>query len=136
MRLSTLLSIILTKTPLSVSIPEGDDLDLESPDRLLVFPVHHKISGVVAEACRAVGLSERAAYGFGKFVAKLMTGWSSRYSNENDVMMLDTVFGQAAYGNPSTVIRLYMLPNWEALGEHIEVVQRGVAAAFEKAKSL
>jgi len=136
MRLSTLLSLILAKTPLTVSVPGGDDLDIESPDRLLVFPVHHKISGVVAEACLAAGLSERAAYGFGKFVAKLVTGWSSRYSNENDVMMLDAAFGQAAYGNPSSVIRLYLLPNWSTLSEHIEDIQRGVAAAYEKAKSL
>ena len=136
MRLSTLLSLILAKTPLTVSVPEGEDLDIESPKSLADIPVHHKIGDLVAEACLSAGFSERAAYGFGEFVAELVTGWSSRYSNENDVMMLDAVFGQAAYGNPARVVRLYLLPNWSALNEHIEEVQHGVAAAFERAKSL
>jgi len=51
-------------------------------------------------------------------------------------MMLDTVFGQVAYGNQRTVIRLDLLQNWSALSEHIKEVQRGVVAAYEKAKSL
>jgi len=127
---------MLARTPLTVSVHEGDDLDIDSPDRLSDFPVHHKIGDVVAEACLSAGLSERAAYAFGEFIAELTSGWASRYSNEDDVMMLDAVFGQAAYGNPATVIRLYLLPNWSALNEHIEEVQRGVAAAFERAKSL
>jgi len=51
-------------------------------------------------------------------------------------MILDAVFGQVAYGNQRTVIRLDLLQNWSALSEHIKEVQRGVAAAYEKAKSL
>lgn len=49
-------------------------------------------------------------------------------------MLLDEAFGQAAYNNPKEVIRLYLLPTWEALGDHLPEVQRGVAAAFEAAR--
>jgi len=51
-------------------------------------------------------------------------------------LLLDAAFGQAAYNNPKEVIRLYLLPSWEALGDHLPAVQKGVAAAFEAAKSL
>jgi hypothetical protein len=47
---------------------------------------------------------------------------------------LDATFGQAAYGNPKEVIRLYLLPSWDALTEHLPQIQRGVAAAFAEAK--
>jgi len=132
--LSDLLSLILAKTPLNIAARE--DLEVESPDNLMAFPIHHKVGDLVAESCLSEGLSERGAYAFGEFVAELLTGWSTRYSNEPDVMLLDNVFGQAAYGSPTRVIRLYLLPDWSALSEHIEDIQRGLAAAFEVAKSL
>jgi len=136
MKLSTILSLILAKTPLTVSVPEVEDLDIESPDNLSDIPVHHKVGDLVAGACLSSGLHERAAYAFGEFIAELTSGLASRYSNENDILALDAAFGQAAYGNPSMVVRLYLLPNWSALSEHIEDIQHGVAAAFERVKSL
>ena len=42
--------------------------------------------------------------------------------------------GQAAYGNPKEVIRLYLLPSWDVLAEHLPQIQCGVAAAFAEAQ--
>ena len=69
---------------------------------------------------------------FGKFAQQ--QSHHCGIETEDDVMILDAVFGQAAYGNQRTVIRLDLLPNWEALSEHIKEVQRGVVAAYAKAK--
>jgi len=136
MRLSQLLSLILAKTPLSVEVPDSENVQLDAPESLFSIEVHHKIGDIVADACRRVGLTERGACGFGEFVAELATGWSTRYSNETDILALDASFGRAAYGSPTEVIRLYLLPNWDALTEHLPAIQRGIAAAFEDAKLL
>jgi hypothetical protein len=136
MRLSQLLSLILAKTPLSVEVPDSENAQLDAPDALFSVDLHHKIGDIVADACRKVGLTKRGAIGFGEFVAGLCTGWATRYSNVMDIVTLNSSFGQAAYSNPSIVIRLYLLPNWDALKEHIDAIQRGVAAAFEDAKLL
>jgi len=136
MRLSQLLSLILEQTPLVIKVPDEQDAQLESPERLFEVDIHHSIGDIVADACRRAGLSERGACAFGEFVAELCTGWATRYSNETDILALDAEFGQAAYDNPSVVIRLYLLPHWGALNEHLEAVKRGIAAAFEDAKML
>jgi hypothetical protein len=136
MRLSQLLSLILAKTPLSVEVADSENVQLDAPESLFSVDLHHKIGDIVADACRKAGLTERGAIGFAEFVAELCTGWATRYSNETDILALDAEFGRAAYGNPSTVIRLYLLPNWGALSEHIDAIHRGVAAAFEDAKLL
>jgi hypothetical protein len=136
MRLSQLLSLILAKTPLSVEVADSENVQLDAPESLFSVDLHHKIGDIVADACRSVGLSERGACGFGEFVAELCTGWATRYSNETDILALDAEFGRAAYGSPTEVIRLYLLPNWDALTEHLHAIQRGVAAAFEDAKLL
>jgi hypothetical protein len=136
MRLSQLLSLILAKTPLTVEVPDSENAQLETPESLFSVDLHHKIGDIVADACRKVGLTERGSIGFGEFVAKLATGWSTRYSNETDILALDAEFGRAAYGSPTQVIRLYLLPTWDALTEHLPNIQRGVAAAFEDAKLL
>jgi hypothetical protein len=49
---------------------------------------------------------------------------------------LDAAFGQAVFYNPTITFRLYLLPSWEALPEHLPQIQNGVAAAFEEAKKL
>ena len=136
MRLSQLLSLILEQTPLVIKVPDEQDAQLESPERLFEVDIHHSIGDIVADACRRAGLSERGACAFGEFVAELCTGWATRYSNETDILALDAEFGRAAYGSPTQVIRLYLLPNWDALSEHIDAVQKGVAAAFNDAKLL
>jgi hypothetical protein len=136
MRLSQLLSLILAKTPLTVEVPDSENVQLETPESLFSVDLHHKIGDIVADACRRAGLTERGSIGFAEFVAGLFTGWATRYSNEVDILSLDASFGQAAYGSPTQVIRLYLLPNWSALTEHIDAIQRGVAAAFEDAKLL
>jgi len=136
MKLSHLLSLILAKTPLTVQVPEEQDAQLDTPEGLFSIDVHHAIGDIVADACLSAGLSVRGSAAFGEFVAELMTGWSTRYGNETDILTLDASFGRAAYGSPTQVIRLYLLPNWDALNEHIDAVQRGVAAAFEDAKLL
>jgi hypothetical protein len=136
MRLSQLLSLILAKTPLSVEVPDSENVQLETPEALSAIDLHHAIGDIVADACRRAGLSERGSIGFGEFIAELATGWATRYSNETDILALDASFGQAAYGSPNDVIRLYLLPTWDALTEHIGAIQRGVASAFEDAKLL
>jgi len=136
MRLSQLLSLILAKTPLSVEVLDSENVQLDTPESLFSVDLHHKIGDIVADACRRVGLSERGSIGFAEFVAELCTGWATRYSNETDILALDASFGRAAYGSPTEVIRLYLLPTWDALTEHLGAIQRGVAAAFEDAKIL
>jgi len=136
MRLSQLLSLILAKTPLTVEVPDSENVQLETPESLFSVDLHHKIGNIVADACRKEGLSERGACAFGEFIAELCTGWSTRYSNEMDILALDASFGRAAYGSPTQAIRLYLLPNFSALTEHLPNIQRGVAAAFEDAKLL
>jgi hypothetical protein len=136
MRLSQLLSLILAKTPLTVEVPDSENVQLDAPESLFSVDLHHKIGDIVADACRKAGLTERGSIGFGEFVAELCTGWATRYSNEADILALDAEFGRAAYGSPTQVIRLYLLPNFSALTEHLPNIQRGVAAAFEDAKLL
>jgi hypothetical protein len=121
---------------LSVEVPDSENVKLDTPESLFSVDLHHKIGDIVADACRRAGLSERGACAFGEFVAELATGWSTRYSNEMDILALDASFGQGAFGSPTQVIRLYLLPNFSALTEHLPNIQRGVAAAFEDAKLL
>ena len=134
MKLSDLVNRLLEGTPLTVSLRE--DFDLPLPEALTQPEVHAAIGDAVAEAAKANGLSVRGAYAFGEWLAELCSGWSTRFANESDILLLDAAFGQAAYNNPKEVIRLYLLPSWEALSEHLPAVQEGVAAAFEATKQL
>ena len=136
MKLSELLQQICASTPLSIEVSDERDIDIESPNDLFSVEVHHAIGDAVADACRKAGLTERGACGFGEFVAELATGWATRYSNEADILALDAAFGRAAFGNPTDVIRLYLLPHWGALSEHLHAIQKGIAAAFEDAAKL
>jgi len=136
MKLSELLQQICASTPLSIEVSDERDIDIESPNDLFSVEVHHAIGDAVADACRKAGLTERGACGFGEFVAELATGWATRYSNEADILALDAAFGRAAFGNPTDVIRLYLLPHWGALSEHLHAIQKGIAAAFNDAKLL
>jgi hypothetical protein len=136
MRLSQLLSLVLAKTPLTVEVADSEDAQLDTPESLFSVDLHHKIGDIVADACRKAGLTERGALSFGEFVAEMATGWSTRYSNETDILALDASFGRAAYGSPTDVVRLYLLPTWDALTDHLPAIQRGVAAAFADAKLL
>ena len=133
MRLSELLNLLLEGT-LAVSLRE--DLQLNQPEDLTNPEVHAGVSDAVTEAALENGLSVRGAYAFGEWLAELCTGWSTRYNNENDILMLDYAFGEAAYNDPKQVIRLYLLPTWGALSEHLQQVRVGIKAAFEAAKAL
>jgi hypothetical protein len=136
MRLNQLLSLILAKTPLIVSIPENDNRWFNSPETLFDSAIHPTIVRVVAHACVIAGFSERGAYAFGEFIAELITGWTTHFSNKADILALNAAFAEVAYGSSNKVIRIYLLPNWEALREHLPAIQRGVAAAFVLAKTL
>jgi len=133
MRLSELLNQLLEGT-LAVSVRE--DFDLPQPEALMHPDVHSVIGDAVAEAALENGLSVRGAYAFGEWFSELLSGWSTRYANENDILMLDYAFGEAAYNDPKQVIRLYLLPTWGALSEHLQQVRVGIKAAFEAAKAL
>jgi hypothetical protein len=136
MHLSQLLSLILAKTPLTISIPDNDNIQLDTPADLSSVEILYLISDIVADACRKEGLSERGSLGFGDFVAKLCTGLSAHYRNETTVSVLEASFGQAAYGGSGRIVRLDLLPKWSVLNERLPAIQRGLAAAFEVAKSL
>jgi len=134
MKLSDLVNRLLEGTPLTVSLRE--DFDLPLPETLMQSEVHAAIGDAVAEAALASGLSVRGAYAFGEWLAELATGWSTRLGNESDILRLNAVFGQAAFNNPNEVVRLYLLPNWEALRKHLPAIKQGVAAAFEAAREM
>jgi len=134
MKLSKLLNCLLTETPLSVSLRE--DFDLSLPEGLMHPEVHSVIGDAVAEAAMAQNLSVRGAHAFGEWLAELLTGWSTRFSNEADVLRLDEAFGSAAFGNPKEVVRLYLLPDWEALDEYLAAIRAGVEAAYKSAREM
>jgi hypothetical protein len=132
--LGELLRQLCAQTPLVVSL--SDDLPLPQPVDLMHPDCHARIGDTITQAALSSGLSFYGACAFGEWLAELCTGWSTRFANEDAILRLDTAFGQTAYGNPKEVIRLYLLPSWEALTEHLPEVQRGVAAAFAKAKAM
>jgi hypothetical protein len=136
MRLSQLLSLILAKTPLTIEVPEGEDIDLDSPDEPAEIPLTHEIYDIVAEACRNGGLTERGARAFGDFIAELVTAFPTIYRDELDAEMLHASFSIAAFGDPTLSINFAHLPTWDDLNEHLPAIQLGVAAAFEDAKLL
>ena len=134
MLLSELINTLLAQTPLKVRLK--DDRDFESPSDLADIDLHHQIGDALFDACKDVGLSPRQAAAFSEWLAELCTGWATRYSNEHDILMLDDVFGQAAYGDRKSTVRLYLAPNWNALTDHWDAIQRGVAACFAEAQRL
>ena len=136
MRLSQLLSLILAKTPLSVEVADSENVQLDAPESLFSIDLHRKIGNIVADACRRAGLSERGACAFGEFVAGLCTGKETPRSSKEDLINLSGEFGLATFKNQTEVLWLSSLPTWDALTEHIDAIQRGVAAAFEDAKLL
>jgi hypothetical protein len=136
MRLSQLLSLILAKTPLTVEVPEGEDIDLDSPDEPAEIPLTHEIYDIVAEACRNGGLTERGARAFGDFIAELVTALPTIYRDTIDAEILHASFGIAVFNDPTLTISLADLPTWDDLDEHLPAIQLGVAAAFEDAKML
>jgi hypothetical protein len=136
MRLSQLLTLILAQTPLTVEVPEGEDIDLDSPDEPAEIPLTHEIYDIVAEACRKEGLTERGACAFAEFVVELVTACPTIYRDEMDAEMLHASFSIAAFGDPTLSISFAHLPTWDDLDEHLPAIQLGVAAAFEDAKLL
>jgi hypothetical protein len=65
MRLSQFLQQICALTPLQIAIPEEQDAWLESPIALLNIRMYSRISDVITNACKAVGLSERGLASLG-----------------------------------------------------------------------
>jgi|GEM_PF-2050736 len=131
MLLSELLRTLLAQTPLKVRLK--DDRDLTQPADLAEVALHHQIGDALFEACKDAGLSPKGASAFGEWLAEVCTGWSTRYANEQDILRLDEVFAQAAYGDRKSVVRLCLAPSFDALSEHLPNIQRGVRACFEEA---
>jgi len=134
MMLSELLRKLCALIPLTITLP--DDVTLETPSDLMNPEVHHIIGDAVTQAALKQYLSFRASVAFGEWLASLCTGWPTRYSNEDDVLMLDAVFGHVVFGNQDKVIIIYLLPNWEALDDYLVEIQEGVVAVFEEARVL
>jgi hypothetical protein len=136
MHLSEILSLILEKISLEFLIPCEQDTDLVHPNALSNPEIRETISHIVTNACQKAGLSKRGALGFGEFIAMLMTGGTTHRGNEVDILVLSAAFGQAAYGDPTKVVHIYSLPDWDALYKHLSDIQHGVVAAFSDAKLL
>ena len=58
------------------------------------------------------------------------------FSNEDDVLRLNAVFGKAAFGDPKEVVQLFLLPDWETFDEYEAAIQAGVKAAFKAASAM
>ncbi len=133
MKLAELINTLVEPTGLSVSVSERE---ITEPSELYSIEVHHEVGDAVKDACLSEGFSAYAAYAFGEWLAELVTGWSTRYSNEMDILELDDVFSIAAFGDRKSVIRCYLAPNFNTLLEHLPEIQRGILAVFEHAKGL
>lgn len=72
----------------------------------------------------------------GEWFASMVTGWSTRFSNEHDTETLEREFGYAAFGDPSMIAQCYLALNFTALIDHMDDIQKGVKAAYEKALRL
>lgn len=134
MKLSQIVANLLAQTPLTVKF--NNDREVDRPNDLFDIDTHHIIGDAIFEACQRAGLSVRASAAFSEWLAELITGFATRYSNEFDVLHLDDIFGQTAYNDRKSVVRLYLAPTWDAIHEHLPNIQRGIAASFEAAKSL
>jgi hypothetical protein len=101
------------------------------------------------QAALLTGLSGYGAWVFGGWLANSCTEQARWFlesgsllwnANKNtvlrDISRLDAAFGQAVFGNPTTVFRLFLLPDWNALPKHLSQIQRGVTGPFEEAKKL
>jgi hypothetical protein len=101
------------------------------------------------QAALPKGLSTYGAWVFGGWLANSCTEQARWFLESGDlpwnfdknivlrdISRLDVAFGQAVFYNPTITFRLYLLPSWEALPEHLPQIQYGVAAAFEEAKKL
>lgn len=133
MKLGQLLDALLERTSLRVSVA---DIEISEPSNLSDLNLHHSIADATINACLQAGLPPRGAYAFGEWLAGLITGWSTRFGNETDVLKLEQAFSVAAFNNDRTTIRCYCAPNWDAFFEHLPQTQLGVSAAFELAKAL
>jgi uncharacterized protein YqgV (UPF0045/DUF77 family) len=149
MRLSQFLQQICALTPLQIAIPEEQDAWLENPIALLNIRMYSRISDVITNACKAVGLSERGARVFGVFIAELCTAkievvplisdevsMSAFVRDIQDIIKLYKAFGRATYNDEDCTTHLCLWSDWDAIGKRIGDIQRGVIAAFEEAKLL
>lgn len=93
---------------------------------------HPDIHSIVADAVEktASDLPVRGRYAFGEWLAELVTGFATRFSNEYDVIACENVFGEAAFASPNTTVRIYLL-NRDTLAEYLTDIQRGVKAVYE-----
>jgi len=134
MRLSELMREVCAKTPLKIELPQ--DTEVPEPDMLMSLILRDIIGDAATAACLNAGMSVRGAYAFGEWLAELFSGWATRYSNEHDILYLNDVFGCAAFNDPHSVIRLYLLPSWDALEEYKEQVKEGIKAVYDAAANL
>ncbi|MFA0751175.1 MAG: hypothetical protein SLRJCFUN_001578 [Candidatus Fervidibacter sp.] len=134
MKLSDILAALLAQTPLKVRLK--DDREVDRPSDLMDIALHHQIGDALFDAGRDAGLSPKSAAAFGEWVAEIVTGFATRYANEQDILRLDDVFAQAAYGDRKSVVRLCLAPSFDALSEHLPNIQRGVRACFEAVRRL
>jgi hypothetical protein len=137
MTLGELLRQLCAQTPLIVSLP--DDLPLSKPSDLRYVDYHEPIRFAIYPAATFAGLSTRGARAFAAWMAELCTGLPTEFDDEDAILQLNAAFREAACDNPddpNNVTRVCLLDSWDELTEHLPAFQRGVAAAFRKAKQL
>ena len=140
-----LLNELLAKTPLRVSelnfeFADEDTLalvaeaikKLESGDFSVLSTTPH-IHDLIAEAVErvATSLPLRGRYAFGEWLAGMVTGWSTRFNNESDVIKCESRFGEAAFNDPSSTTRVYLCPNRDTFSEFLPAIQQGVAGVYQ-----
>jgi hypothetical protein len=138
MTLGKLLRQLCALTPLGETWL-SENLPLSKPRDLMYIDYHEPIRFTIYPAATFAGLSAKGASAFAAWLAELCTGLPTGFTDEDAISQLDAAFREAACDNPddpNKVTRVCLLPSWDALTEHLPAFQRGVAAAFRKAKQL
>jgi hypothetical protein len=138
MTLGKLLRQLCALTPLGEAWL-SEDLPLSKPRDLGYINYHEPIRFTIYPAATFAGLSSKDASAFAAWLAELCTGSPTGFADEDAILQLDAAFREAACDNPddpNNVTRVCLLDSWDELTEHLPAFQRGVAAAFRKAKQL
>jgi hypothetical protein len=136
--LGKLLRQLCALTPLG-KISLSEDLPLSKPLDLMYIDYHEPIRFTIYPAATFAGLSPKGASAFAAWLAELCTGLPTGFADEDAILQLYAAFREAACDNPddpNNVTRVCLLDSWDEWKERLPAFQRGVAAAFRKAKQL
>jgi len=136
MRLSQLLSLILAKTNLSVTVPQNSNCYIDNPQRLECNSLYDVIRDVVVRACIGAGLGKDGAEGFGSFIAEQVTGIPTQGCEQLYAAMLQGAYNSVVQDSPIAGKYFCLLSDWSEFNQHLSLIQDGIAEAFKIAKTL